>query len=151
MSLYSKDTGSSCNYIVIIFACIASKRCLQNLTLLDYRMCPNRTQVQGLGCASINLNNKACRLVCTICIYTVNRNRVDLCLQGTWGSGDLCMCGGQTDQKYCSNFNVFHCFCMIFWCFIRHLVWIWCDVFFAAGWCMTVCPLGHALLLGHIR
>ncbi len=52
--------------------------------------------MQGLGCTSINFNNKACRPVPTICIYMVNRNRVDLCLQG---SGDLCMCGSQTDQN----------------------------------------------------
>ena len=55
-------------------------------------------RVQGLGCASINFNNEACGPVLTTLIhvymYMVNRNRVDLCLQG---SGDLCMRGSQTD------------------------------------------------------
>ncbi len=57
-------------------------------------------RVQGLGCASINFNNKACRQVPTIRIYihlyTVKRNRVYLCLQG---SGDLRMCGSHTDRN----------------------------------------------------
>ncbi len=62
--------------------------------------------VQGLQCASINFNNKACHLVPTIRIpvYTVNRNHVDLCLQG---SGDLHMCGSQTVWNKASNFSVF--------------------------------------------
>ena len=52
--------------------------------------------MQGLGYASINFNNKAYRPVPTIRIYMVNRNHMDLCLQG---SGDLRKCGSQTDQN----------------------------------------------------
>ncbi len=44
----------------------------------------------------INFHNKACHPVPTICMYTVNRNRVDLCLQG---SGDLGKCGSQTERN----------------------------------------------------
>ncbi len=48
------------------------------------------------GCASINFNNKACRPARTTHIYTVNRNCVDLCLQG---NGDFPICNSQTDQN----------------------------------------------------
>ncbi len=45
-----------------------------------YHICPNRSAVH-LSINSINFNNKACHPVPTIRIYTVNRNRVNLCLQ----------------------------------------------------------------------
>ena len=53
--------------------------------------------MQGLGCASVNFNNKACRPVPTICIYTVKMEPHGcLFIQG---NGDLLMCGSQTDQN----------------------------------------------------
>ena len=64
------------------------------------------------------------------------------------------MCGSQTDQ----NITRILVFWMIFWCFIRHLVWIWCDVLFAAGACASISMIracacirtylvyGHAIL-----
>ena len=39
--------------------------------------------------------NKTCCPVPTICIYTVNRNHVNLCLQR---NGDLYMCDSQNDR-----------------------------------------------------
>ena len=91
------------------------------------------TSARANGCASINFNNNACRPVPTICIYTVNRNRVDLCLQG---SGDLCMCCSQTD-----------------WNTARILVFL--DnlfMFFQAFGVNLMCFVlqGRACLLGHV-
>ncbi len=47
-----------------------------------------------IGCTSKNFNNKVCRPMPTTVVYSGNRNHINLCLQG---SGDLRMCGSQTD------------------------------------------------------
>ncbi len=60
----------------------------------------------------------------TIHIYTVNRNHVDLCLQG---SGILCMCRSQTD----SNIAQILVFLDYLSYFVRHLVWIGCGMVIA--------------------
>ncbi len=72
-------------------------------------------------------------------VNTVNRNRVDLCLQG---SGHLCMCGSQTDRNT-ARIKVF---------LDDLLSGIWSEFdeicFLLKGGARL---LGHALLLGHIR
>ena len=114
-----------------------------------YRVCPNWSTVREckleLGCTSINFNNKPCRPVPTIRIYTVNRNRVDLCLQG---SGDLRMCGSQTDRNTARILMFF----TVLWQSFNVLSGIWCEFdvmcFLLQGGARL---LGHALLLGDIR
>ncbi len=92
--------------------------------------------MHGLGCASINFNNKARRPVPTIHIYTVNRNRVDLCLQG---SSNLRMCSSQTDQNTARIWTIW---------FSDHLYYlshIWCeyDVICFDVWCVFCCRGMH--------
>ncbi len=103
--------------------------------------------MQGLRWASINFNNKARHPVPTIRIYmyTVNRNCVDLCLQG---SGDLRMCGSQTDWNIA---RILMFFTVFGWSF-DVLSGIWCQ-FVAKCFLLQggVRLLGHALLLRHIR
>ncbi len=93
---------------------------------------------------SINFNNKACRPVPTMRIYTVNRNRVDLCLQG---SGDLRMCGSQTGPEYRSNSVFLDDLLMFYQAFGVNLM-RFVNCFLRKGGARL---LGHALLLGHIR
>ncbi len=101
--------------------------------------------MQGLGCASINFNNKACHPVPTICTYTVNRNRVDFCLQG---SGDLHV----SAAKQTGIPLKLSCFSLFLDDLLRFLSGICCEFdvicFLLQGGARL---LGHALLLGHIR
>ena len=68
-------------------------------------------------------------------IYMVNRNRVDLCLQG---SGDLRMCASQTDRNTARNLSVFGRSFDV----LSMLSGIWCEFdvmcFFAAGACACI-------------
>ena len=94
--------------------------------IYNYRICPNRSTVQrveGLGCASINSNNKICRPVPTMRIYVVNRNRVDLCLQE---SGDL-NARQPNVVEYCSNFIFLDNLLMFYQAFGVNLLWYVCS------------------------
>ncbi len=89
-----------------------------------------RKWAKGMGAhLSISIINRD--LVPKICIYTVNRNHVDVY---SLGSGDLHMCGSQMDR----NIARILVFLDDLWCFIMHLVWIWCDMFVAGGGCASI-------------
>ena len=90
--------------------------------------------MQGLGCTSINFNNKACCRVPTIHIYTVHRSQMDLYLQG---SSDLRMCGSQTDQNTTQILLFWGDHLMFYRVFGVNLMWC-VTVFWAAGVCTSI-------------
>ncbi len=114
------------------------------LTCITVYICPNRNAMheckQGLGGPSINFNNKACRPVPTLLIYVYGKQepQTGTVWTFTYKEVGICACVAAKRPEYSSNFNVFHCFWMIVWRCVRHSVWIWCDVFFAAGWCASI-------------
>ena len=94
-------------------------------------MSKQRCSAQGLGCASTNFKNKACRPVPTICIY----GKQEPCGPLFTRKCRFAHVRQPNSLECCSNFSVFG---RVFLYFIRYLVWIWCVVFFfGAGTCAS--------------
>ena len=85
-----------------------------------------------------NFNNKAYCLVPTTVVYMHiygSRNHMDPCLQG---SGDLCMCGSQTDQNIAQILPFLDNLLMFYQAVGVNLSFNRCDMFVAGGACAFI-------------